>query len=40
MCEHEPREISREWLFLYMEVPENLVAAPLNNQIDGVAVYS
>ena len=39
MREHEPWEISHEWLWLHMEVPEHLITEPLSNQIDDVAVY-
>ena len=40
MRENEPREIPHEWLCLHREVPKNLVAAPVANKLDYVAVYS
>ena len=40
MREHEPREVPHDWLCLYMELPEYLVAAPAANQLDDVAGYS
>ena len=40
MPEHDPQEISHEWLCLHMEVPEHLVTAPAANNLDDFSVYS
>ena len=38
MDEHEPQEISHEWISLYREVPKHILAAPTSNQIDDVTI--
>ena len=38
MLEHEPREVPHEWICLHVEVPENIVAEPEANQLEGTAV--
>ena len=38
MCYHELIEVPREWICLYVQVAEHLVAAPSVDQLDYVAV--
>ena len=39
MHEHEPQEITHEWIYLNIGVTENFIATPAANYLDDVAVY-
>ena len=38
ICEHEQRENSHEWLYLHMDITENLVTVPAANKLDYIAI--